>query len=140
MPYRISIKDENDLETIVRELVGMGFDVPAALLQRLVMPKCILFWEHDCRITFSTNLKMSWLPPVTVNDLKRTRKTKSKYTRDEPICMIDQHTGQVIREYNNVMDAATDICVKPFNIYKCARGKLRTAFGYIWKYKKTISE
>jgi group I intron endonuclease len=40
-----------------------------------------------------------------------------------------------IEEYYNVSEAARSLNKTHQNIAACARGKLKTAYGYIWKYK-----
>ena len=43
---------------------------------------------------------------------------------------------EFIKEYINVADAGRSITKPPQNIASCARGRLKTAYGFIWKYKE----
>lgn len=42
--------------------------------------------------------------------------------------------GNFIKEYNSIKEASLFIGGLSTNIVKCAKGKIPTAYGYIWKY------
>lgn len=68
----------------------------------------------------------------------RTEKIKKKllYTRYSPVFQCDLN-GNSIRFFESITEAA--LAVKDISavstISKCCRGKRKTAYGYIWKYK-----
>ena len=53
------------------------------------------------------------------------------------ICMCDKNTGEILQEFISLEEAARAIGVsRGTNIGKCAKGQIKTAYGYIWKYKE----
>lgn len=44
-------------------------------------------------------------------------------------------TGVFVKEFYNISEAARSLNKTHQNLGKCANGKLKTAYGYIWKYK-----
>lgn len=52
-----------------------------------------------------------------------------------PIC---QYTidGRFIKEYPSLADAYRETGIYTTNISRCCKGKLKVAYGYVWKYKK----
>lgn len=59
----------------------------------------------------------------------------------KPILMIDKKTQQVLKEFNSTKEAAYELTGTKknrvdSNIAACARGKIKSAYGYIWKYKE----
>lgn len=65
---------------------------------------------------------------------------KNKVT-SKPILMIDKETQQVLREFSSPKEAAYELTGTKknrvdANIAACARGRIKSAYGYIWKYKE----
>ena len=56
----------------------------------------------------------------------------------KPIKMIDLKTGAVIKKFNSINEGANYINKECSAIAKCCKGKLKTAYGYLWKYVKEI--
>lgn len=55
----------------------------------------------------------------------------------KPILMCDKNTGEVLKEFVSSEEAARFLGKsRGANIASCARGKGKTAYGYIWKYKE----
>ena len=50
--------------------------------------------------------------------------------------MVEQYTlnGEFVKKWENCIQAAEELSVDKQNIYKCANGKARKAYGYIWKW------
>lgn len=46
---------------------------------------------------------------------------------------IDKVTGEVLHQWDCSKDAARELGLEYTNINKCAKGRYKTAFGYIWK-------
>ncbi len=42
--------------------------------------------------------------------------------------------GNFVKEYNSIKEASLFIGGLSTNIVKCAKGKIATAYGYVWKY------
>lgn len=58
--------------------------------------------------------------------------------KKKPILKLDMQTKEILKEYAGATDAAIEmfgIPEKKNAITACARGKLRSAFGFSWKYK-----
>ena len=55
----------------------------------------------------------------------------------KPILMCDKNTGEILKEFISTEEAARFLGKdRGANIASCARGKGKTAYGYIWKYKE----
>ena len=55
--------------------------------------------------------------------------------------MIDKETKQILKEFDSPKEAAYELTGTKknrvdSNIAACARGKIKSAYGYIWKYKE----
>ena len=67
---------------------------------------------------------------------KRTDEANKKIIKSQykPICQFDKN-GNFIKRYNSLKEAANSIGVKyTTSITSCLKGKIFSAFGYIWKY------
>lgn len=53
----------------------------------------------------------------------------------KPILQIDKNTGEVIKEYPSIKDASKQLGIDQSQISKCAKGKEKSAGGFIWRYK-----
>lgn len=52
-----------------------------------------------------------------------------------PVLMIDKNTGETIKRFGSLIDAAHYIGKKKScNIVSCCKGKLKSAHGYVWRY------
>lgn len=68
---------------------------------------------------------------MSENTMIKIRKSVIK-----PIIQINKYTNEIIREFNSITDASNFYKINGIgNISNCANGKLKTAYGYIWKYK-----
>ena len=52
------------------------------------------------------------------------------------VIQLDLETKQIIAEYHSAREAGRYINGSQGNISSCCRGKLKTAYGYKWEYKK----
>ena len=65
-----------------------------------------------------------------------------KSNNNRIIYQLDKNTGNIIEEFMTIKDAAFKITNnknKYKNISLCALGKIKTAYGYKWKYKENIN-
>lgn len=57
-----------------------------------------------------------------------------------PVYQYDLNSGEFINEYDNSVQAAVSLNKPPksgeWHILECCRGKLKTSFGYIWRFDK----
>lgn len=52
-----------------------------------------------------------------------------------PVLMIDKSTGETIKRFGSLIDAAHYIGKdKSCHIVSCCKGKLKSAHGYVWRY------
>jgi len=59
---------------------------------------------------------------------------RSEITWNIPVLQFDL-LGRFLREYPGVEKAAADLKIQPLGLYKCLRGKQKTASGFQWRYK-----
>lgn len=64
-------------------------------------------------------------------------KKKISNARKEPISQFDLN-GKFIRDYLSAMDAAEDLGISRFSIYKCLTGRSKSSGGYIWRKQYEI--
>lgn len=57
----------------------------------------------------------------------------------KPVIQIDESTGAVIREWENAKQVGRELGYDPSCIGKVCRGKLKHIYGYIWKYKESVT-
>lgn len=63
---------------------------------------------------------------------------KNNPKRNDLVKSILQFDNQnnLIQEFNSIREAANLLKVSEINIAHCCRGKQKTSFGYVWKYKE----
>ena len=50
------------------------------------------------------------------------------------VYQIDKVTGEIIKKWNYILEAANALHIHYQNIYACCRGRIKTAYGFIWRY------
>ena len=72
------------------------------------------------------------------NSYKHTQETinRIKETRNRKIVLQFSKDGYFIKEYSSLVEAAYLNNYSFGNISSCCRGKTKTAYGYIWKFKE----
>lgn len=63
-------------------------------------------------------------------------KRGEEHHSNKPVIQYDKKNN-FIREYFSIREASKENSVREQHISACCRGKLKTAGGYIWKYKRT---
>lgn len=58
------------------------------------------------------------------------------YKREKTVIQIDLKTKKIIKEWNSAKEAASFLNKDVSVIRAAARGKRKTAYGFIWKYKE----
>lgn len=77
---------------------------------------------------------------ISRNSLNLMReKYKEKYGKknknNHSVLQYDKH-GNLIAEYKSIKEACIQTFTMYQNIYRCLSGKIKTASGFIWKYKE----
>lgn len=83
---------------------------------------------------------LRWCTPKENNSFPLAKKNKSQSLINHPkkskaILQIDKATGEVINEFPSTKEAERQLRIDQGNISYCCNGKLKTAYGYIWRYK-----
>lgn len=65
--------------------------------------------------------------------------SKGKYGANNakaiPVEMLDKNTGEILMTFGSLIDAAKYIGIdKSCHICSCCKGKLKSAYGYSWRY------
>jgi len=71
----------------------------------------------------------------------RSISTGAKYGTDNPasrqVLQIDKDTNEIIAEFDTIREAGKALgLISTNNISTCCRGRLKTAYGFKWKYKE----
>ena len=78
-----------------------------------------------------------WLNEDNITELKeRVLIANAPQKRGKTVLQIDPITKNVINIYNSVQEACSRNNFKSPNITGCCRNEQKTAYGYIWRYKK----
>lgn len=68
---------------------------------------------------------------------KKESREKASRNNGKRKVILQYDTGMnLIREFHSVNEAGRNLGKRHQNIAACARGKLKTAYGFIWKYKE----
>ena len=66
---------------------------------------------------------------------RRAKKLTNRKDQSKPVLQYDKN-GIFVKEYPSIMDAERNTGVKHQDIGNVCKGKLKSAGGYIWKYKQ----
>lgn len=67
---------------------------------------------------------------------KNHKSLKNREDQSKPVLQIDRETGEIIREFPSIAEAARQINYpKSTLISTCCRNVRPSAYGYIWRYK-----
>lgn len=69
----------------------------------------------------------------SISEALKGKRNISKHISIEKLTI----NGELIKEYECISDVKND-GYSPGNVCACCRGKLKQAYGYIWKYKKAV--
>jgi len=85
--------------------------------------------------------------PKTISKIKETKRKNPRNTTPEMIEVFRQSStskkpilqynlkGELIKEFDSINKASRELKIRNDGISACLRGKQKTAYGYIWKYK-----
>lgn len=63
-----------------------------------------------------------------------TRNKRASASCQKPILQVTKQ-GKIIHKWNSVREVERELGFNRSNIIKCCKGKLKLAYGYVWKYK-----
>ena len=71
------------------------------------------------------------------NDIKVNNSLKDKPTKKSTPVLQFSVDGEFIKEWDKIKEASTSLgkALDTASITCCCKGKQKTAFGFIWKYK-----
>lgn len=101
-------------------------------LHNLIHPK-----TKPCKVCgkiFTPPIKHRARNTICSDDCWRKRQKQVSVFQPIPILQYDKN-GNLIQEFESVKQASTFIGGESTNIVKCARHKIKSAYGYVWKYK-----
>ena len=61
--------------------------------------------------------------------------TFAKKINNNPVLQIDLSTNAVTREWENAYTAGKTFSFQSSNILSCCKGKLKSAYGFKWRFK-----
>jgi hypothetical protein len=140
---------EETCKKITQNKIGNAYklkNIPEGKIEELYETKGIYDICKELDLTFNTvqkYLKEKNLYKPFKNQKQNTKETKLKKSiankgkRSRPIEQYDTQNNK-LNEFTNITEACISIN-KPGrmgDITACCRGKQKTAFGYIWKYKE----
>ena len=67
-----------------------------------------------------------------IENMQHALKNKLKPTKSILQCDLE---GNVIKEWGCIRECARQLNIPNQHIVRCARGRRKTAYGYVWKYK-----
>ena len=84
--------------------------------------------NREKNLRWCTNKENQNYPLARKNKINNPKLSK-------PILQIDINTGKIINEYPSIMEVERQLEIAGGNISNCCNGKLKTAYGYYWRYK-----
>ena len=84
--------------------------------------------NREKNLRWCTNKENQNFPLARKNKINNPKLSK-------PILQIDINTGKIINEYPSIMEVQRQLEIAGGNISNCCNGKLKTAYGYYWRYK-----
>lgn len=83
---------------------------------------------------FTGNDYANKIPKVSYNKHQYTKPTfKTKQRKCKQILQLSL-SGEIIKKWDSYIELINKTGFNNANIYNCINGKIRTAYGYIWKY------
>lgn len=77
--------------------------------------------------------------PFSEEHRKNLSKAQKKYShRRKKAYAFDRKTGELIKEYNSLVEASIDMHIKDSCISMAASGANRTSKGYVWGYSPNV--
>ena len=90
--------------------------------------------EHKNKICEANKGKEPWCKGKHLSE--ETRKKMSETHLKKEIFQIDMNTGQIIMEFQSLMEVQRQLGYDSGSVSRCCNGKRQTAYGFKWEYKK----
>ena len=91
---------------------------------------------EETRKKMSEKAKGRKVTEETRKKLSENHKGKYNTKCSKPILQINRHTNEVIAEFPSIIQVQRDFGYDNGAISKCCKGKLKSAYNFIWKYKE----
>lgn len=88
--------------------------------------------KDECKSNNSVE-NLEWCDK-SYNALYGTCQERVKKYKIKPVYMLDKSTGNIIKKFTSISDAAKETGAQVANISAVARGRAKTTCGYKWKY------
>lgn len=66
---------------------------------------------------------------------KLSNSIKELKLNNRDVIQYDRYTNQIINTYDSIVNASKNTNIQSSSIIRCCQGKMKTAGGYIWRYK-----
>ncbi len=121
---------ETELDLSKQELIEMGLYFYRPASELILVTKS----EHNSlhfrdRTPWNKEKNLS-----TEHKEKIAAANKGKDRKQKAVYQIDKNTGEIIKKWNYIAEAAKILGICSTSIVKCCRGNFNTAGGFIWKY------
>ena len=93
-------------------------------------------FTEETRKKMSEKAKGRKVTEETRKKLSENHKGKYNTKCSKPILQINRYTNEVIAEFPSIIQVQRDFGYDNGAISKCCSGKIKSAYGYIWKYKE----
>ena len=91
---------------------------------------------EETRKKMSEKAKGKKVTEETRKKLSENHKGKYNTKCSKPILQINRYTNEVIAEFPSIIQVQRDFGYNNGAISKCCKGKLKSAYNFIWKYKE----
>lgn len=123
-------KDVKGKTFYVHKLVAMVF------LENPYNYPCVNHKDENKENNCLNNLEwVSYQYNNTYNNIHKKRGLKTGKTRKKPILQYTL-SGDFIKEFDSATTANIELKISQENICMCCKGKIKSAYGFIWKYKE----
>ena len=90
--------------------------------------------EHKKKLSESHKGKQTWRKGKHLSEETRMKMSNSHLKKE--IFQIDMNTGEIIMEFQSLMEVQRQLGYDNGSVSRCCNGKRQTAYGFKWEYKK----
>lgn len=95
--------------------------------------KSYIYGKH---LSEETRKKMSKAKKGKKLSEEHKKKLSESQKNRKIVIQIDKNTNEIIAEFSATMEVKRQLGYSQSNISKCCSGKIKSAYGFIWKYKE----
>ena len=96
-------------------------------------------WNKGKTNIYSEETKRKMSEKKKGRKLSEETKRKMSEIRSKTVLQIDKSTYETIAEFPSASEAERQLGYSHSNISKCCSGKIKSAYGFIWKYKESVA-